>query len=233
MAPTTKAIDLPVEDPNVDHVSAVVHRPANPSGLAVLLAPGAGGTFETPGLVGLCDVIAKGGHTAVRVNLPYRQAGRKGTPRAERTIGPYREVAKAAAKAIEAKKGWVLGGKSYGGRVATLAVAEGLKCKGLLCYGYPLHPPGKPERLRVDHWPDLDVPCLFLQGTLDTFCTPALLDANLRRLGRRATVEWIEGGDHSLRVAGKNAPDGVPKRPELVLEGCADDLSGWLQGLSG
>ncbi len=232
MASTTKAIDLPVEDPNVDHVSAVVHRPANPSGLAVLLAPGAGGTFETPGLVGLCDVIAKGGHTAVRVNLPYRQAGRKGTPRAERTIGPYREVAKAAAKAIEAKKGWVLGGKSYGGRVATLAVAEGLKCKGLLCYGYPLHPPGKHEKLRVEHWPRVHVPVLIVQGTRDTFGGPDEFEVHLGKFPRRTTMVAVEGGDHSCRVPAKHSPDGRARSEAAALATYARPIVDWLDALA-
>ncbi|WP_173403076.1 alpha/beta family hydrolase, partial [Arthrobacter sp. I3] len=93
-------------------------------------------------------------------------------------------------------------GKSFGGRMASMAVAEGMSAAGLVYLGYPLHPPGKPEKLRDEHLYGLTLPMLFLQGTRDTFATPELLEAVAAKIGPSATVEWREGGDHSFAVAG-------------------------------
>lgn len=228
--PTTKSLRLAVDDPMVDDVTAVVHTPRKRSGTAVLLAHGAGGTLETPGLIGLAEVIAHAGHTAVRVNLPYREAGRRGSPRADRTVDPYREVARAAAAAVPADR-WVLGGKSYGGRVASMAVAAGHEAVGVLCYGYPLHPPGKPENLRVEHWPEVMAPVLILQGERDTFGTPDEFTAHLGKFPRRITMVVVEGGDHSCKVAGKNAPDGRPRKEAVAIAEHAVSIGAWLDAL--
>ena len=94
-------------------------------------------------------------------------------------------------------------GKSFGGRMASMAVAEGMRATGLVYLGYPLHPPGKPEKLRDEHLYGLKLPMLFLQGTRDTFATPELLEGVVARIGQAAILEWCEGGDHSFAVAGK------------------------------
>jgi predicted alpha/beta-hydrolase family hydrolase len=93
-------------------------------------------------------------------------------------------------------------GKSFGGRMASMAVAEGMPAAGLVYLGYPLHPPGKPEKLRDEHLYGLTLPMLFLQGTRDTFATPELLEGVVARIGPTATLQWYEGGDHSFAVAG-------------------------------
>jgi predicted alpha/beta-hydrolase family hydrolase len=94
----------------------------------------------------------------------------------------------------------VLAGKSMGGRMASMLLAEGRapEAVGAIYFGYPLHPPGRPEKLRADHLPDVPVPQLFLSGTKDPLCDLALLKSVLKRLGRRAKLVAIEGGDHSL-----------------------------------
>ncbi len=229
--PTVKSLRLAIDDPIVDSVQATVHAPRTPSGTAVLLTHGAGGTLDTPGLVGLAEVIAAAGHTAVRVNLPYREAGRKGTPRADRSVEPYREVARAAAAAVSADR-WVLGGKSYGGRVATMAVAEGAEAAGLLCYGYPLHPPGKPEALRIEHWPRVKAPVLIIQGARDTFGGPDEFTPHLGKFPRRVTMVEVVGGDHSCKVPGKHAPDGKPRNESVALAEHAGAIKGWLDALA-
>ena len=95
-------------------------------------------------------------------------------------------------------------GKSYGGRMASMAVAEGADAAGLVFLGYPLHPPGKPEQLRDAHLYDLTVPMLFLQGTNDPFAKPVeQLEDVVRRIGPNAVLEWIDGGGHSFEVAGR------------------------------
>lgn len=229
-----RRLRLPVPDEVVDAVSAVVHEPAADAGGAganLLLAPGAGGDLDGAPLVALAGSVAAHGHRVVRVNLPYREAGKGGAPRAERSVPGYRAVLEAARRELDPEGTWIAGGKSYGGRVATMAVADGMEVDGLVLYGYPMHAPGKPERLRVEHWPRVDAPCLFLQGTRDTFGSVALLEEHRRHLPRRATVEVVEGGDHSLAVTGKASPDGRPHRAEEVVAGLGSVVADWISRL--
>jgi predicted alpha/beta-hydrolase family hydrolase len=90
-----------------------------------------------------------------------------------------------------------------GGRICSMTVAEGLPAAALVLISYPLHPPGKPEKLRVEHFPSIEVPCLFVSGTRDTFGTPDELLRETKAIAGPVTHVWIEGGDHGLR--GKDA----------------------------
>lgn len=228
---TQRRLQLPIQDDLVDAVTAVVHEPASPTGTSLFLAPGAGGDLDGAPLVALADAVAREGIRVVRANLPYREAGRSSPPRAERAVDGYRAVVASARAAVGADGPWFVGGKSYGGRVATLAVAEGLVVAGLLLYGYPMHPPGKPDRLRVAHWPDVDAPCLFLQGTRDTFGSVELLEQHRHALPRRVTIHVVAGGDHSLAVTGKAAPDGRPRRAEQVTGELGPVVARWISSL--
>jgi predicted alpha/beta-hydrolase family hydrolase len=210
-----------------DEVSAVVHRPSRPRRPALLLVHGAGGDLDDPGLEALCEAVAAHGHLVVRANLPFREAGRRTPPRADRSVAGWTALA-TSVRELAPRTPWVLGGKSYGGRVASMAVAAGLPAAGLLFYGYPLHPPGKPDRLRVDHWPDVPVPCLFLQGDRDPFDAEHQLESQLRRFPRRARVHTVAGGDHSLKVAGKYAPDGVARSAAEVMGSLGVVVEAWL-----
>jgi uncharacterized protein len=98
-------------------------------------------------------------------------------------------------------------GKSFGGRMASMAVADGMAAAGLVYLGYPLHPPGKPEKARDEHLPAIDVPMLFLQGRNDPFAIPnEQLDELVARIGATATLEWIENANHSFEVKGAKRP---------------------------
>lgn len=233
MPTTSQQLRLAVSGAVVDQVSAVVHRPGPPGsgGPAVFLVHGAGGDLDDLGLTALADGLASRGHVAVRANLPYREAGRRVPPRADRAVGDYHAIFAAARAELGARRAWVAGGKSYGGRVASLAAAQGMACAGLLFYGYPLHAPGKPDRVRVGHWPDVAVPCLFLQGERDPFGSPDELRAHLPGLRGGARVAAVEAGDHSLRVIGKHAADGVPRKPPEVVAGLIDVVTAWLRDL--
>ena len=112
-----------------------------------------------------------------------------------------------------------------------MAVAGGMEAAALVFYGYPLHPPGRPESLRVDHWPAITAPCLFLQGSHDPFCDLELLRAHLPELGGPATLRVVEGGDHSLQVRGGKAPDGKPRTAGRVLADLAPGISEWLRSV--
>lgn len=226
-------LQLTVDDPAADQISAAIHRPSDGrrrSRRSVLLAPGAGGNLDGEGLTALAETLAATGCTVVRANLPYREAGRR-APRADRSVPGYRAVLAAAREAVGDRRAWVLGGKSYGGRVASMLVAAGDPAAGLLFYGYPLHPPGKPESLRVDHWPEVNVPTLFLQGDRDTFCDLELLEHHLFKLPRRATLHVVAGGDHSLRVTRAASPTGTASSEAKMIAGLKGELAAWLDTL--
>ncbi|MFL6040324.1 MAG: alpha/beta family hydrolase, partial [Gaiellales bacterium] len=136
-------------------------------------------------------------------NFVYTEKGRRSPDRPPVLVATWRAAAAWLAARPEAKgRPLVLGGKSMGGRIASMAAAEGMPAAGLVFLGYPLHPPGKPDRLRDDHLDSVPAPMLFLQGTRDPFATPELLGRVAARLGPRAELRWVDGGDHSFRVPG-------------------------------
>jgi predicted alpha/beta-hydrolase family hydrolase len=96
---------------------------------------------------------------------------------------------------------WVLGGRSMGGRICSMAVADGLPAVALVLISYPLHPPGKPDKPRTEHLPRLDLPCLFVSGTRDAFGTPAELEAATATIPGDVTHVWLEGKAHDLKGA--------------------------------
>jgi len=210
-------------------VAAVSYRPDRHQGRPVLLVPGAGGSLDSEPLVALAAAVARCGHPVVRANLAHHQAGRR-APRAETAVPGFREVLTAAEALLGTprEEPWILGGRSYGGRVASLAVATGTSAAGLLFSGYPLHPPGRPDRLRVDHWPNIGVPCLFLQGDHDPLADLSLLRTHRRKLPRRSDLVVVPGGDHALRVTGARSPDGVPRSPTAALAEVEPGLARWL-----
>jgi predicted alpha/beta-hydrolase family hydrolase len=107
--------------------------------------------------------------------------------------------------------------------MASMAVADGMAAAGLVYLGYPLHPPGKPEKIRDEHLYGLTLPMLFLQGTRDAFATPALLEAVVARIGPAAMLEWCEGGGHTFDVAGRKRP------PEEVGASLAGAVAAFLK----
>lgn len=228
---SVERLSIPVEHPTVEAVTAAAHTPSRREGPAVLLTHGAGGDLDGAGLVALAELLTSLGCRVVRVNLPHREAGQRGAPRADRSVGAFRHIAEQVRSRYPREKRWVYGGKSYGGRVASMAVAEGLEAVGLLFYGYPLHPPGKPEKLRVSHWPSVGVRCLFLQGERDTFCDLALLEENLTKLPRRATLHVVRGADHSLEIPAVASAEGRRQPASRVIAGLRDVVGPWLKTL--
>ncbi len=167
---------------------------------ALLLTPGAGSNRDNPSLRAIEAAVAP--LAVARVDFPYRREGRKAPDRAPKLIACVNEEAEALVAATGIRRSrLVLGGRSMGGRMCSMAVAEGLPARGLVLICYPLHPPGKAENLRVDHFPQLDVPCLFISGTRDPFGSPAEFEAHLPTIPGDTTVHWIEGKDHALRGA--------------------------------
>jgi predicted alpha/beta-hydrolase family hydrolase len=183
-------------------MSAAFHPGDGP---VLVLAHGAGGDMEGPFLVGAAKALAEAGVGCLRFNFLYRERGRRAPDREP----ALREAwAAAFARAVELGDPVWAGGKSLGGRIASMMAADGsIEPAGLIFFGYPLHPPGKPERIRDAHLADIRVPMLFIQGTADAFATPELLAGVLKKLGKQATHHPVEGGDHSFRVRGTPKDD--------------------------
>jgi predicted alpha/beta-hydrolase family hydrolase len=164
--------------------------------LGLLLAPGAGADRDQPALVAIDRVATEAGMVVVRMDFPYRKAGRRAPDRPPVLIGAVTEEANQLAGRVRRT---VLGGRSMGGRICSMAVAMGLPGAGLVLISYPLHPPGRPDRLRTEHFSALDLPCLFVSGTRDAFATPTELELATGTIRGRVTHRWIEGKDHGLR----------------------------------
>jgi uncharacterized protein len=168
--------------------------------LALLLAPGASAGREQPALVAIDAAVAGPDVAVERMDFPYRLAGRRSPDKAPVLIDAVRTAAAdLAASAGVAPDRVVLGGRSMGGRMCSMAVADGLPARALVLISYPLHPPGKPERARTEHFPQLSVPCLFVSGTRDVFGSPAELEAATAAIPGPTVHHWIDGGDHGLR----------------------------------
>jgi predicted alpha/beta-hydrolase family hydrolase len=141
-----------------------------------------------------------------RVDFPYRKEGRRAPDRAPKLVACVREEAAVLIAESRIRPGSIaLGGRSMGGRICSMAVAEGLPARALVLISYPLHPPGKPDNLRVDHFPTLDLPCLFVSGTKDPFGSPDELERHVKAIPGPVTHLWIEGGGHDF----KRHDDGV------------------------
>jgi len=170
------------------------------AGIGLLLAPGAGADRTQSALVALDDAAASEGAVVSRMDFPYRRAGRRAPDREPVLVAAVREEAAAlATRSGIAPDRLVLGGRSMGGRICSLAAADGLGVLGLVLVSYPLHPPGRPERLRSAHFPRLAVPCLFVSGSRDPFGSPAELEVATTAIPGPVTHVWLDGKDHGLR----------------------------------
>jgi uncharacterized protein len=166
------------------------------SRLGLLLAPGAGADRNQAALVAIDEAVTSAGGVVVRMDFPYRKAGRRAPDRPPVLIAAAQEEADALARRCDRL---VMGGRSMGGRMCSMAAAEGVDVAGLVLISYPLHPPGHPEKLRIEHFPELECPCLFVSGTRDAFGSPAELESATASVPGPVTHSWIDGKDHSLR----------------------------------
>lgn len=177
-------------------------HPSPPLGL--LLTPGAGAGRDQPALVAVDEAASAAGAVVSRIDFPYRLAGRRSPDRPPVLIAT---IAAAAAELRPRVGRLVLGGRSMGGRMCSMAVAgdagadPAVAADGLVLISYPLHPPGRPERARTEHFGRLRVPCLFVSGTRDAFGRPEELEAATEAIPGPVTHHWVDGGDHGLRRA--------------------------------
>ena len=192
-------------------VRGFLHTPDKLNGDALVLTHGAGSTCNAPLLVALSEAFAAAGYTVLRCDLPFRQERRTGPPfpgTAERDRAGLRNAIASMRKAVAGKI--FLGGHSYGGRQATMLCAEEHDLvSGLLLLSYPLHPPRKPEQLRIQHLPKLLAPSLFVHGARDPFGSTDEMNNSLRLIPAKHELVEVEGGGHDLGFTGKKRLPGL------------------------
>jgi uncharacterized protein len=172
----------------------------------LIIAHGAGGPMYSPFITLFHKGLAERGYLTVKFNFPYMEDRRKVPDKREILEAAYREVIETVKNGKFHPKRVFVGGKSMGGRIASQVVAAGEEVDGLFFLGYPLHRPGQQEMLRDQHLYRIEKPMLFVSGTKDQFAKKELLDQVVAKIGPRAKIDWIEGGDHSFNTRqGKEA----------------------------
>ena len=175
----------------------------------VLLSHGAGAPYTSAFMEAVADGLVRRGLAVVRFHFPYMeefvQSGKRRPPNPQKTLLATWEAMVAKATTWKNVGPLILAGKSMGGRMASMLLASGRapRASAAVYFGYPLHPPGRPEKLRADHLGDVGVPQLFVSGSRDNLCRLDLLRPVLRELGPEATLHLVEGADHSLAVTRK------------------------------
>jgi predicted alpha/beta-hydrolase family hydrolase len=217
----TTPIEIRTPGGKLDAVGGFYHEPEGAErDSAILLAHGAGAdvthefmTDMAAGLVGL-------GFSVLAFRYPYMQLraddGKRRGPDRAAILEATHEHALAELARRRPGKRLLLAGKSMGGRMGTRIAAKGADCAGLILFGYPLHPPGRPEKVRSEHFPAIVQPALFLQGTRDKLCDLELLRHALKTYGGTPSLEIVEEGDHGFAV---------PKRTGLTQSEVRADLS--------
>lgn len=196
------AVDLP-SGPVA--VAAAYGRPDD-AWATIAIAHGAGAGYAHPFLIGFARGMREEGVATLRFNFPYLQLGRRMPGPAAHAIATWTAAAAFAQERSGGAPVWA-SGKSYGGRMASMAAAEGaVDPAGLIYLGYPLHPPGDPAKARVAHLPSVAQPQLFVEGTNDPFITPLTQLEDAVAACQDATIAWIDGGGHSFEVKGHKRP---------------------------
>ncbi len=220
------ARELRVPVPGAGEVSALLVEPPHARALYVL-AHGAGAGMRHPFLGRTAAALADRAVATLRYQFVYREEGHRRPDPPARAVAAVRAAADVAARSLPGVP-LIAGGKSFGGRMTSTAQAEAPLpgVRGLVFLGFPLHPPGRPGTARADHLDRVRVPMLFLQGTRDTFADLTLLRSVVERLGDRATLHLVDGGDHSFKVPKAAA------RPEadVTRELCAA-VAEWLDAV--
>jgi hypothetical protein len=170
---------------------------------AIILAHGAGQGMHSPFMTYFHTELAQRGFLSVRFNFDYMDAKRHVPDPQPKLQSRYRSVVETVIAEHKPER-VIIGGKSMGGRVASYIAGDTPGVHGLVFLGYPLHPPGKTDQLRDEHLYPLKLPMLFISGTKDTFAQRELLEKVVAKIGKNATIVWVEGGDHSLKRGRKD-----------------------------
>lgn len=208
-------------------VSALLDLPEAAPKAAYVLAHGAGAGMAHAFMAQAASGLAQRGVAVLRYQFPYMERGSR------RPDVP--KVAHAAVRAAvaEAAHRWpaallVAGGKSFGGRMTSQAQAAAPLpgVAGLVFFGFPLHPAGRPSIERAQHLAAIRIPMLFVQGTRDEMADVSLIESTVAALGAQATLHWVPDGDHSLRLPARSGRD-----PDAALDGVHDTIAQWIEAL--
>ncbi len=224
-----RVLAVPVD---ATQVTALVYEGRGaPARTALVLAHGAGAGQRHPFMVSFAESLAVLGIDVVTFDFPYMEQKRRLPDRAPMLERCYCQVVDVVRRNVPAsRRALFIGGKSMGGRMAThIAAADReLPVAGLVLLGYPLHPPGQPEKRRDAHLPQLGRPALFVQGSRDTFGTPEELRPVLDRLAPAPTLHVVDGGDHSFKVAGAGQVGQA-----AVETSIQQAIAAWITGVAG
>jgi hypothetical protein len=204
---------------NLTRVGAIGYKADAPANALLVLAHGAGAGQQHPFMVSVARLLSGKGISVVTFDFPYMRERRKVPDKAPALESAFREVI-AVAREWASGVPLFIGGKSMGGRMATHLAAQQLdELTGVVVFGYPLHPPGKPDQPRTAHLPSITAPMLIVQGERDTFGTPDELRPVIQTMTAQVTLHVVAKGDHSLSVRSQ-------KRDETLAE-VANVVVGW------
>jgi len=184
---------------DAESTSAVLEPAIGAEGKALFVAAhGAGSDMNHRSMLKLSEVLRGRGFDVVRFNFLYREKGSRAPDRMPKLQACMKSIVEDCRRFTGSGKKLIIGGRSMGGRVASMLAAEGFSCDGLLLLAYPLHPAGQPEKLRDAHLPKIKVPVLCINGTRDALCQKDLMTRAIDGLGWQ--MQWLEGKDHSFAV---------------------------------
>ncbi|HVO87990.1 MAG TPA: alpha/beta family hydrolase [Casimicrobiaceae bacterium] len=209
-----------------DHTRAVFEPARRATGTLFVFAHGAGGNRDDKGMLALDALLHDRGIDTVRFNFVYREKGSRRPDRMPQLEACISAVVDRARRELKPAR-TLIGGRSMGGRAASMLAAQDFDCNGLLLFAYPLHPADEPEKLRDQHLPRVVVPTLCFNGTRDPLCRHDLMEHVLARVGSNWTMHWLRDADHSfhvLRTSGRTDAD--------VLSEVGATIDAWLPTLS-
>jgi uncharacterized protein len=202
--------------------TTALYEPATNERAVFVCAHGAGGHMRDRGMESLSRALRERGVSMVRFNFLYRERGSARPDPMPQLKQCMSAVIEHARTTLQPRK-LVIGGRSMGGRAASMLAADGTACDGLLLFAYPLHPAGKPGKLRDAHLPRISVPVLCFNGTRDALCTRDLMEGVIAKLGANWKMHWLEGADHSFHVVKSSG-----KTDSQVLDEVSDASAQWL-----
>jgi predicted alpha/beta-hydrolase family hydrolase len=209
---------------DAEETTALFEPAASGGGRALFVcAHGAGGRMDDRGMAKLAEVFRARGFDIVRFNFLYREK-RSSRPDPMPILKKCMAAVVARARMELNPRALVIGGRSMGGRAASMLAADGFGCDGLLLLAYPLHPAGKPEHLRDAHLPKIEVPVLCFNGTRDALCRRDLMEQALANVRAPWRMHWLEGADHSFRVLKSSG------RIDAQVEEIGEASGRWLAG---
>jgi predicted alpha/beta-hydrolase family hydrolase len=210
-----------------DSTSAVLDRATSGAAVAVFVcAHGAGGSMHDRGMQQTAETMRRRGMDVVRFNFLYKEK-KVGRPDPMPLLESTVSAVVARVRDELAPRRLIIGGRSMGGRAASMLAARGFEADGLLLLAYPLHPAGKPTQLRDAHLPSIEMPTLCVNGTRDALCTRELMERVLERVETTFQMHWIDGADHSFHVLKSSG-----RTDAKVMEEIGDVAERWVAALA-